>query len=94
MEMYIHTTEPTRDSQKKVYPKGSLVSVWGGNSMGQVMEQGVMMHQQHQPWVAPPAEVADGTQEWRGAMHSDEHTQICTISIHPVFTVKTLRTHP
>lgn len=84
-----------------MYPIGSLVSVLGGNSVGQVMEQGVMMHQQHQPWVAPPAEVADGTQEWKEAMHSHKHTnththlntQICTNYIHPVFTVNTLSTH-
>lgn len=63
-----------RDSQKKVYPIGSLVSVLCGNSVGQVMEQGVMMHQQHQPWVAPPAEVADGTHDWRAATHSHKHT--------------------
>lgn len=38
------------------------------------MEQGVMMHQQHQPWVVPPAEVADGTHDWRGATYSHTHT--------------------
>lgn len=63
-----------KDSQDKVYPGGSLVSVLCGNSVGQVMEQGVMMHQQHQPWVAPPAEVADGTHDWRRAIHSHKHT--------------------
>lgn len=51
------------DSQEKEYLKGSLVSVLCGNSVGQVMEQGVMMHQQHQPWVAPPAVAADGTHD-------------------------------
>lgn len=50
-----------------VYPMGSLISVLCSNSVGQVMEQGVMMHQQHQSWVAPPAEVADGTYDWRRA---------------------------
>lgn len=57
-----------RESQEKVYLLGSLVSASCGNSMGQVMEKGVMMHQQHQPLVAPPAEAADGTHDWRGAI--------------------------
>lgn len=67
-------TQTRRDSKEREYPVGSLVSVLCGNSVGQVMEQGVMMHQQHQPWVAPPAEVADGTHDWRGAIHSHKHT--------------------
>lgn len=55
-----------------MYLLGSLVSASCGNSVGQVMEKGVMMHQQHQPLVAPPAEAADGTHDWRGAIRSHE----------------------
>lgn len=68
-----------RDSQEKVYPIASLFSVLCGNSMGQVMRQGVMMHQQHQPWVAPPAAAADGTQDWRAAIytHTDTPSHAC-----------------
>lgn len=78
--IYTHT-HTQRDSKEKVYPIGSLVSVLCGNSVGQVMEQGVMMHQQHQPWVAPPAEVADGTHDWRGAIDSHKHT-LTHIQVH------------
>ena len=79
MHFEIHTctlspTHTQRSAQEKVYPSGSLVSALCGNSVGQVMEQGVMMHQQHQPWVAPPAEAADGTHDWRGAIHSRKST--------------------
>lgn len=65
-----------RALHEKVYPLGSLVSVLCGNSMGQVIEKGVMMHQQHQPLVVPPAEVADGTYDWRRAIHSHKYTLI------------------
>lgn len=61
-----------RKSQEKVYLLGSLVRASCGNSLGQVMEKGVMMHQQQQPLVAPPAEAADGTHDWRGAIRSHE----------------------
>lgn len=37
-------TRTKMDSQEEEYLKGSLVSVLCGNSVGQVMEQGVMMH--------------------------------------------------
>lgn len=46
-------------------PKGLLVGMSCVNSVGQVMEQGVMMHQQHQPWEVPPEVLADGTQSAR-----------------------------
>lgn len=39
----------------------SLAAVLCVNSVGQVMEQGVMMHRQHHPWVVPPEILADGT---------------------------------
>lgn len=54
---------PTDGEEKN--PKGSLVGMLCVNSAGQVMEQGVMMHQQHQPWVVPPEVLADGTQNTR-----------------------------
>lgn len=76
---HLHTRTTSRTyteglAREGVYPIGSLVSALCGNSVGQVMEQGVMMHQQHQPWVAPPAEAADGTHDWRGATHHHQHT--------------------
>lgn len=80
---HTHTEGLTREG---VYSIGSLVSVLCGNSVGQVMEQGVMMHQQHQPWVASPAEVADGTHDWRGAIHSHKHTLTHTHSNTPICT--------
>lgn len=59
----------TRTQTQRWSPKGSLVSTSCDNSVGQVIEQGVMMHQQHQPWVAPPAAIADGTYNWKAAIN-------------------------
>lgn len=60
-----HNFAAPTDSEEETNQKGSLVGVLCANSVGQVMERGVMMHQQHQPWVVPPEVAADGTQSIR-----------------------------
>lgn len=72
----LHFPPPTGGEEKN--PKGSLVAVLCVNSVGQVMEQGVMLRQQHQPWVVPPDVLADGTKSAREQKHAHARTHIFT----------------